>query len=89
MAPRAPTYPSQECLLLSYVVEEAQGPVGAVHAAVQVVVQVEEPVLLLLAGVRVLQLGAEPGVGDIAVRCMTGDTPPPRPILGCPPPRTL
>lgn len=61
---------------------------GAVHAAVQVVVQVEEPVLFLLAGVGVLQLRAEPGAGDTGVRCMTGDTPPPRPILGCPPPRT-
>lgn len=53
-----PTHPGQQRLALSHVVNEAQGPGGAVEARVQTVVQVGQALPLLLSAVRGLQLRA-------------------------------
>lgn len=53
-----PTHPSQQCLLLGHMVNEAQGPGGAVEACMQAVVQVRQSLPLLLSAVWGLELGA-------------------------------
>lgn len=45
------THPSQQRLLLSHVVNEAQGPGGAMEASMQAVIQVGQSLSLLLSAV--------------------------------------
>lgn len=46
------THPSQQRLLLSHMVNEAQGPGGAMEASMQAVIQVGQSLSLLLSAVR-------------------------------------
>lgn len=52
------TYPGEQSFPLSHVVDELEGPWGAVHAAVHVTVEVQQSHLLLLAAIRRLYLRA-------------------------------
>lgn len=58
--PRLP-YPGQEVLVGACVVDGLEWAGGVVGAAVQVLVEAQEPLLLLLSGVRGLNLRAGDG----------------------------
>lgn len=47
-----PTHPGQQRLLLTHMVNEAQGPGGAMETGVQAVIQVRQALPFLLSAVR-------------------------------------